>query len=289
MPLQEEELSALSATGMPLSIVEVEEIYLPLTRLINLHVAAKQHLARVADDFVGRPALKRPYIVAIAGSVAVGKSTVARLLRSLLAKWPDHPKVDLVTTDGFLYQTRHLQQAGLMNRKGYPESYDIRRMLGFLADVRATGRGSLPVYSHEAYDTLLDQLQHIEQPDILIFEGLNVLQIGIPAEGKAVPAYTASDFFDFSIYVDAEVDHISEWYVDRFLLLKRTAFQNPGSYFHHLAGVSESEARKVAREIWEQINLPNLRRNILPSRSRADVVIHKGPDHAANELRLRRF
>lgn len=288
MALEEADLRRLGATGEPLVPVEVEEIYLPLTRLINLHFQATRQRARVTDDFLGRPAAVRPYVVAIAGSVAVGKSTVARLLRTLLADWPDHPRVELATTDGFLYPKAQLLSAGLMNRKGYPESYDIKRMIGFLSDLRARGEAQLPIYSHEAYDTLLDQCQQVSQPDILIFEGLNVLQLGAAAGGKAIPTYTASDFFDFSIYVDADIGHIESWYVERFLLLKRTAFQRPSSYFHHLADVSEDEARRHARRLWHDVNLPNLLANIQPTRPRANVILHKARDHAADALWLRR-
>jgi type I pantothenate kinase len=286
--LGEAELDRLRGAGEPMSLAEVEEIYLPLTRLINLHVDATRRLARVTDDFVGRPAARRPYVVAIAGSVAVGKSTVARLLRTLLSQWPDHPHVELVTTDGFLYPKDYLQSAGLMQRKGFPESYDLRRMVRFLADVRATGRGRSPIYSHETYDIVPGQFITVNQPDILIFEGLNVLQIGSGRPGPS-PAFTSSDFFDLSIYIDAEPADIERWYVDRFLLLKDSAFRSPHSYFHHLADATEAEARAFAEDLWRTVNLLNLEKNIAPTRVRADVVIHKRADHAADRLWLRRF
>ena len=289
MPLVESDLEALRATGEPLSLAEVEEVFLPLTRLINLHVNATRTMARVADDFVGRPAARRPYVVAVAGSVAVGKSTVARLLRTLLSLWPDHPRVDLVATDGFIYPTKELQARGLMQRKGYPESYDVRRMIRFLSDIRTAGEASLPVYSHQAYDALPDVLQTVSHPDILIFEGLNVLQLGSAAEGKPTPTHTATDFFDLTIYVDAEPTDIEQWYIRRFMLLKATAFQNPASYFHHLAAISDDEAQAFAIKLWQTINLPNLQENILPTRPRADVVVHKRADHAADQVLLRRF
>lgn len=289
MTLSEDEVAGLRGTNEPTSMVEVEEVFLPLTRLINLHIAAARALARVTDDFVGRPSATRPYVVAIAGSVAVGKSTVARLLRELLARWPDHPKVDLVTTDGFLFPTAELEKRGLMRRKGFPESYDVKRMIQFLGDVRATGRGSSPVYSHEAYDIVPDAAVTVDRPDILIFEGLNVLQIGAGVERGDGPVFTASDFFDLSIYIDADPEDIERWYLERFFLLQRTAFRRAGSYFHHLADASEDQARAFALDLWRRVNAPNLRDNILPSRWRADVVLHKQADHSVDWLRLRRL
>lgn len=288
MTLSEDDLARLRGANEPISLAEVADVYLPLTRLINLHVGAARGLARVTDDFVGRPARRRPYVVAIAGSVAVGKSTAARVLRALLSRWPDHPRVDLVATDGFLYTTATLQARGLMRRKGFPESYDVRRMIDFLAAIKARGTARMPVYSHHAYDIVPGEEQAVEHPDILIFEGLNVLQIGQMADG-ARSAYTASDFFDLSLYIDAEPDDIAHWYEERFLLLKRTAFQQPTSYFHHLAGATEAEARVVARELWQDVNAVNLRENIRPSRSRADVVIHKRADHMVDRLWLKRL
>ncbi|PTQ08615.1 type I pantothenate kinase [Sphingomonas oleivorans] len=289
MTLDEEELEQLRGANEPISLGEVEDIYLPLTRLINLHIAAARGLARVTDDFVGRPAAGRPYVVAVAGSVAVGKSTTARVLRALLSRWPDHPKVDLITTDGFLYPTATLQKRGLMRRKGFPESYDVRRMMDFLAEVKSTGRGLSPVYSHHAYDILPGEYHEVDRPDILIFEGLNVLQIGVTSEASRPTLFTASDFFDLSIYIDAEPAHIAHWYEERFLHHQQTAFQDPGSYFHHLATATPEESRAFARELWLQINQVNLFENILPSRPRADVIIHKSADHAVDKLWLRRL
>jgi type I pantothenate kinase len=277
----------LRGANEPISLAEVEQVYLPLTRLINLHVGATRGVARVTDDFLGRPAARRPYVVAIAGSVAVGKSTMARVLRELLARWPDHPRVDLVTTDGFLYPTKVLEERGLMSRKGFPESYDVRRMIGFLADIRSSGHGETPVYSHHAYDIIPGKVQRIEEPDILIFEGLNVLQIG--SGHDAHYPFTASDFFDISIYIDADPDDIERWYEERFLLLQQTAFQDPKSYFHHLARLTREQALIAARDIWAEVNALNLCENILPSRSRADVIIRKGARHAVKELWLRRL
>lgn len=287
--LGETELAALRGANEPMSIAEVEEVYLPLVRLINLHVAAARRLASVTDAFVGRPAHKRPYVIAVAGSVAVGKSTVARLLRMLLSQWPDHPRVDLVTTDGFLWPSETLLGRGLMQRKGFPESYDVRRMIDFLADVCFTGSGAAPVYSHLQYDIVPGVFETIDQPDIMIFEGLNVLQIGDGVARGRSPVFTAADFFDLSIYVDAAPEHIEQWYIDRFLLLQQTRMQDPTSYFHHLANADPASVRAFATTLWRQVNLPNLIENIEPTRARADVVIHKRADHTADRLLLRRI
>lgn len=289
MLLSEQELAALCGANELMSIAEVEDVYLPLVRLINLHVTAARRLAGVTDAFVGRPAHKRPYVIAIAGSVAVGKSTVARLLQRLLSQWPDHPQVDLVTTDGFLWPAATLQERGLMQRKGFPESYDMRRMIDFLADVRFTGVGAAPVYSHLLYDRVHDAFQAIDQPDILIFEGLNVLQIGDGIAHGSTPVFTAADFFDLSIYVDAAPEHIERWYIDRFLLLQNTRMQDPASYFHHLAKADVETVQAFATTLWREVNLPNLIENIEPTRSRADVVIHKAYDHTTDRLLLRRI
>jgi type I pantothenate kinase len=289
LALTEAELGALRGAGEPMPLAEVADIYLPLTRLINLHFAATRRITRVTDDFLGRPAALRPYVIAIAGSVAVGKSTTARLLRNLLARWPDHPNVSLITTDGFLYPKDHLLAAGLMQRKGFPESYDVRTMIQFLTEIRATGKASSPLYSHETYDIVPHEKIRIDRPDILIFEGLNVLQIGAGSRSLPAPAFTASDFFDFTLYVDAEQENIERWYMDRFMLLKRNSFTKPASYFHHLANAPDAEARAFARQLWRDINLPNLTENILPTRGRADVVIHKDAGHSTDRLWLRRF
>jgi type I pantothenate kinase len=287
MTLTEADLQSLRGANEPISLTEVEEIYLPLTRLINLHIGAARGLARVTDDFLGRPAGKRPYVLAIAGSVAVGKSTLARVLRALLSRWPDHPRVDLITTDGFLYPTATLEERGLMARKGFPESYDIRRMIDFLLEVRSTGRATAPVYSHLAYDIVPGEEERVDRPDILIFEGLNVLQLG--ASAAANQPYTASDFFDLSLYVDAEVGDIERWYTERFMTHQATTFRNPDSYWHHFAGISRDEALAQAHRLWSEINARNLTDNILPSRPRADLVIRKAHDHRVRELWMRRL
>jgi len=272
-----------------LSMKEVEEIYLPLSRLLNLYVAAAQELHAVTSRFLGRNNVKMPFILGVAGSVAVGKSTTARVLRALLARWPDHPRVDLVTTDGFLWPNAELEARGLMNRKGFPESFDTARLLNFLADVKSgRERVEAPVYSHFHYDILPDQTIVIERPDILIVEGLNVLQPArLPKDGKAIPF--VSDFFDFSIYIDADPKVIEEWYVARFMKLRTTAFRDPAAYFHKYAHLSPDDARERALEIWRTINLKNLEENILPTRQRASLILRKGPDHSVESVSLRKL
>jgi type I pantothenate kinase len=282
--LSDADLKKLCGVNEPVSLADVADIYLPLSRFLNLQVMAARSLHGVIESaFLGRPSTPTPYIIGVAGSVAVGKSTFARVLQAMLAQWPAHPRVDLVTTDGFLLNTRTLSERGLMRRKGFPESYDLRRMLKFLSAAK-TGARALhgPVYSHEAYDIVSDRMQLVEQPDILIFEGLNVLQTvsGVPA--------VISDFFDFSIYLDADTAMIEEWYVQRFLLLQRTVFQRPSSYFHHYKDQTHDEAVATARQIWSEINLPNLRDNIRPTRERARLVVRKGDTHAVDEIWLRR-
>ncbi|MEH3106332.1 MAG: type I pantothenate kinase [Sphingomonas fennica] len=285
MTLGEEELATLRGANEPISLGEVENIYLPLTRLINLHVAAARGLARVTDDFVGRPAAARPYVVAIAGSVAVGKSTAARVLAALLSRWPDHPRVALVATDGFLLPNAELERRGIAERKGFPESYDVRRMIDFLSGVRSAGTGTVPVYSHQSYDIVPGAVQTIDRPDILIFEGLNVLQLGHAARAPL----TASDFFDLSVYIDADAADIARWFVERFALLRRTAFRDPNAFFHRFAGMADDEALAFAHRVWREVNEANLLDNILPTRPRADVVIRKGPDHGVERLWLKKL
>lgn len=278
------ELARLQGLNEKMSLADVTDIFLPLSRLLNLHVAAARNLGQVQDAFLGRPAARAPYVIGIAGSVAVGKSTFARVLRAVLAHWPDHPHVELVTTDGFLYPREVLEQRDLMRRKGFPESYDLRRMIGFLADLKAGAEEvAAPIYSHQTYDIVPGESQVVRRPDILIFEGLNVLQ---PTTGAAL---FASDFFDFSIYLDADEKVIEGWYVDRFLLLQRTAFQKPSSYFHHYKDLDEAGAREVAHGIWSAINLVNLQENIRPTRQRARLVMHKAADHAVDAVYLRKM
>lgn len=286
--LTEEELVSLRGINEQVSLREVEEIYVPLSRLLNLHVAAVQHLYEARQEFMGSPAPKKvPYVVGIAGSVAVGKSTFSRVLRASLARWPDHPRVDLVTTDGFLYPNKILEERSLMQRKGFPESYDQRRLLQFLADLKAgVPRVSAPVYSHLHYDIVPGALQHVEQPDIVILEGLNVLQS--PDGHRGVSRMFVSDFFDFSIYLDADSLTIENWYVQRFLRLRETVFRNEASYFHRYSELTEAEAVETARRIWREINLTNLTENIVPTRERAHLILEKGQNHLVENVRLRR-
>lgn len=281
-PLTDAELDGLRGLGDQIDLAEVADVYLPLSRLLSLHVQATQDLYRARHDFLGNPDTKVPFVIAVAGSVAVGKSTTSRILQALLARWPGHPRVDLVTTDGFLLPNARLLERGLLDRKGFPESYDRRGLLRFLAAVKA-GKDEVraPVYSHLVYDIVPGATSAVSSPDILILEGLNVLQTG---QG----AVFASDFVDFSLYVDAREVDIRRWYVERFLTLRRTAFANPSSYFHRYAALSDAQAVATATEIWDRTNGPNLRRNIAPTRSRATLVLEKGPDHTVRRVRLRK-
>ena len=288
LPLSEKELEELKGFGERISLDEVSEIFLPLSRLLNLYVGEMQELYRVTSDFLGG-ADKVPYIIGVAGSVAVGKSTTARILRTLLARWPNHPKVDLVTTDGFLYPNKLLEERGLMQRKGFPESFDIKRLIRFLSDVKAGSRKvEAPLYSHFTYDVLAGETVTVDRPDILVVEGLNVLQPWKPADGDE-PQPFVSDFFDFSIYLDADEGTIRRWYIERFLSLRRTSFKDPAAYFHRYSKLSEEEAVKTADAIWTSINLANLHKNILPTRQRADLILRKGDDHRIREVYLRKI
>jgi type I pantothenate kinase len=288
LTLTEGDLEDLRGINERIALDEVADIYLALSRLLNLYVEASQNLYRVSDTFLGSPAAEVPYVIAIAGSVAVGKSTTARILQALLGRWPDHPQVDLVTTDGFLFPNRVLEERGLMERKGFPESYDLRRLVRFLADVKS-GRpeASAPVYSHLTYDIVPGEEQVVRQPDIVIVEGLTVLQTG--DGGGRAPQQFVSDFFDFSLYVDADESDIEQWYLDRFLTLRETAFADERSFFHHFAALSEDEAIQVASSIWRSINGVNLHENILPTRERARLILEKGPDHSVRAVRLRKL
>lgn len=288
LTLSEADLAELQGLNERVSLAEVEAIYLPVSRLLNLHVAATQLLHKANDTFLGSDPTPAPYVIGIAGSVAVGKSTFARILRALLARWPDHPRVDLVTTDGFLLPNRELEARGLLARKGFPESYDVRTLIQFMADVKAgSGAVHAPVYSHQSYDIVPGEFQVVDRPDIVIVEGLNVLQSGDGGAGRRARVLV-SDFFDFSIYIDADEEDIEGWYIARFLMLRDTVFRNPKSFFHRYASLSEAEAVDTARTIWRTINGVNLRENIAPTRQRARLVIEKGPDHAARRVRFRR-
>ena len=289
LDLDEWDLATLRGLNEEVFLDEVVEVYLPLSRLLNLYVSATQNLYRVTDTFLGKPTLKVPYVIGIAGSVAVGKSTTARILRALLAHWPDHPEVDLITTDGFLYPNKVLEERGLMSHKGFPESYDVKRLARFVSDVKS-GKPEVaaPVYSHLAYDVLPGETKLVRQPDVMILEGLNVLQAENGGQRDAPGAFV-SDFFDFSIYVDAEDANLERWYVDRFLALRDTVFQDKDSYFNRYASLSTEEAKKVARGIWAEINGPNLAQNIKPTRERAHLILKKGPDHSVRTVELRKL
>jgi type I pantothenate kinase len=289
MTLTPDEVVRLRSLHDRLDIAEIEEIYLPLSRLLSLHVDAIQRLFLAQQRFLVTEDAKTPYVIGVAGSVAVGKSTTARVLQALLARWPNMPKVDLVTTDGFLYPNAVLERDSLLERKGFPESYDLPALLRFLYDIKAGRRPvQAPVYSHLIYDVVPHQQIEIDRPDILIVEGLNVLQTGrLPRDGKAIPF--VSDFFDFSIYLDADEDVLMQWYVERFLALRETAFRDPKSYFHRYSQLSDVEASATAASIWRRINLVNLHENILPTRRRADLILTKQKNHAVHEVALRKL
>lgn len=288
LPLTEPQLRGLVSINERMSLDEVADIYLPLSRLLNLHVGATKNLHDATATFLGTHSPKVPYIIGVAGSVAVGKSTASRVLQALLSSWPSHPQVSLITTDGFLLPQRELEARGLAHRKGFPESYDVRRLVRFLAELKSgVPEVAAPVYSHLAYDVVPGDHHVVRSPNVVIVEGLNVLQTGSARSGRPLPMFV-SDFFDFSIYVDANEGDIEHWYIERFLKLRETVFQNPSSYFHRYAALSPEEARETAAGLWRTINLVNLRENVLPTRERAQLILEKGRDHAVRKVRLRK-
>lgn len=289
MTLTVDDLVKLQSSHDPISLEEVVAIYLPLSRLLSLYAAATQGLFKATQRFLLAEDGKVPYIIGLAGSVSAGKSTTARVLKALLSRWPNTPKVELITTDGFLYPNAVLQAEGLMERKGFPESYDGTALIRFLSDIKAGKRNvEAPVYSHLVYDVVPNEHIVVDRPDILIVEGLNVLLPNrLPRDGKSIPF--VSDFFDFSIYLDADEDMLQRWYIERFMRLRETAFRDPRSFFTKYATVSDDEAIAIAKGIWHRINLPNLQDNILPTRPRADLVLTKGASHHIERVALRRL
>ncbi|MDI3405551.1 type I pantothenate kinase [Streptomyces cavernicola] len=295
LPLTADEVERLRGLGDVIDLDEVRDVYLPLSRLLNLYVGATDNLRGALNTFLGDTGggngtqYGTPFVIGVAGSVAVGKSTVARLLQALLARWPEHPRVELVTTDGFLWPMKELKERGLTARKGFPESYDRRALTRFVADIKA-GKEEVtaPVYSHLIYDIVPGRRLTVRRPDILIVEGLNVLQPALPGKDGRTRVGLA-DYFDFSVYVDAKAEDIEQWYLNRFKKLRQTAFQNPDSYFHRHTTVTEEEALDYARTMWHTINKPNLLQNVAPTRGRADLVLRKGPDHKVQRLRLRKL
>jgi type I pantothenate kinase len=289
LPLTEPQLRGLVSLNEKTSLDEVAAIYLPLSRLLNLYVGATRNLRSATATFFESEAPRVPFVIGVAGSVAVGKSTASRLLQALLSRWPSHPRVDLVTTDGFLLPLATLESRGLVHRKGFPESYDVRRLVRFMAELKSgVPEVQAPVYSHLRYDIVPSEYQVIRRPDIVIVEGLNVLQTGSGRAGRPMPLFV-SDFFDFSIYVDAAESDIEQWYIERFQALRETVFQRESSYFHRYADLSAAESVETARRLWTTINLINLRENILPTRERAHLILEKGRDHAVRRVRLRKL
>jgi type I pantothenate kinase len=284
LTLRQDDLEKLRGINERIDLDEVATAYLPLSRLLNLYVSASQDLAKVTSTFLGTMAPRVPYVIGVAGSVAVGKSTFARILQALLSRWPDHPNVGLVTTDGFLYPNATLDERGIMHRKGFPESYDTRRLLTFLREVKSGAPiVRAPVYSHVVYDIVPDHEVVIERPDILILEGLNVLQV------TNVGNEFVSDYFDFSIYVDAAEEDILDWFIARFMKLRESVFQDPDSFFRHYAELSDEEAVATATGIWRDINGRNLRENIEPTRERASLILHKAADHRIASVKLHKL
>lgn len=288
MTLSEDEIARLKGINEDLSLEEVAEIYLPLSRLLNFYINSNLRRQAVLEQVLGTDGQKIPYIISIAGSVAVGKSTTARVLQALLSRWPEHRRVELITTDGFLHPNAVLKERGLMKKKGFPESYDMHRLVNFVADLKSGATEvTAPVYSHLIYDVIPDGDKVVQQPDILILEGLNVLQSGMDYPHDPHHVFV-SDFVDFSIYVDAPEDLLEHWYINRFLKFRKGAFTNPDSYFHHYAQLVEEEAVNIATQLWREINWRNLKENILPTRERASLILSKSANHAVEKVKLRK-
>lgn len=286
-PIADADIHQLNALNEPLTMQEIEDVYFPLSHLLRIHVDCYRKLHQSANAFFNNKTKRLPFIIGIAGSVAAGKSTTARVLQKVLSLAPGNPKVDLITTDGFLYPNAYLEAKGILNRKGFPESYDTKKLLGFLSDIKS-GKEAVfaPVYSHLTYDIIPGKLQQVAQPDILIVEGINVLQVNVQA--KQGPRVFVSDFFDYSIYVDADPKNLLQWYIQRFQWLRKTAFQDPTSYFHRYATLTETQSVEMATKIWEEINKPNLIENILPTRFRADLILEKGSHHFVKSVKIRK-
>ncbi|MEY4922308.1 MAG: pantothenate kinase [Pseudomonadota bacterium] len=288
LTLTEEEIANLKGINEDLSLDEVAQIYLPLSRLLNFYISSNLRRQAVLEQFLGTNGQRIPYIIGIAGSVAVGKSTTARLLQALLSRWPEHRSVELITTDGFLHPNKVLNERGLMKKKGFPESYDMHNLVKFVSEVKSgANHVNAPVYSHLIYDVVPDSNKTIKQPDILILEGLNVLQSGMDYPHDPHHVFV-SDFVDFSIYVDAPEDLLQSWYINRFLKFRQGAFSNPDSYFHNYAKLPETESVKIATQLWKEINGLNLKQNILPTRERASLIMTKSANHAVESVRLRK-
>lgn len=289
-PVSDIDLTKLQAMNEPLTLDEMEQVYMPMVRLLEIHITHHRRLHNEIDEFFKKESRPIPYIIGIAGSVAAGKSTTARVLQKLLSMTPQKPRVELVTTDGFLYSNAELEKRGIMNRKGFPESYDAKKLLAFLSSAKS-GQSTLetPVYSHFYYDIIPDEVQTFDLPDILIVEGINVLQVSNNGKFTKKRKVFVSDFFDYSIYVDASEKDLLKWYLDRFLTLQKTAFANPDSYFYQYSTWSKDKLLKFANEVWEEINLPNLTENILPTRFRANLIIEKGSEHRIRGIRIRKI
>ncbi|HEX4504047.1 MAG TPA: type I pantothenate kinase [Scandinavium sp.] len=288
MTLTEGEITRLKGINEDLSLEEVAEIYLPLSRLLNFYISSNLRRQAVLEQFLGTNTPRIPYVISIAGSVAVGKSTTARVLQALLSRWPEHRRVELITTDGFLHPNEVLKERGLMKKKGFPQSYDMHRLVKFVSDIKSGAPDlTAPVYSHLIYDVITDGDKTVTHPDILILEGLNVLQSGMDYPHDPHHVFV-SDFVDFSIYVDAPEELLRNWYINRFLKFREGAFTDPDSYFHNYAKLSEDEAVNIATSLWNEINLLNLKENILPTRERASLILAKSADHSVEEVRLRK-